>query len=163
MEELRVSGRVLSGSTIALQVLEADASKLRLGQSLRFSSPGSNEEFKGKITGIDSVLDPMTRTLRATGSLSTSQGLRAESSGVATVEINLGSGLSVPEDAVLRTGADDVVYLVKENRLIPRKVKLGPRLNGAYKILDGLSEGDEVSSGSNFLIDSEARIRSVHD
>ena len=162
-EKLRVSARIAYGSGLALQILEADADKIKSGQTISFTSPGSTKDYKGKITSVDSGLDPMSRTVRATASLTNAQGLRSESSGVATVEINLGQGLLLPEDAVIRTGENDIVYLIQGKKLVPTKVRLGVKLAGAYQILEGIKEGDEVSSSANFLIDSEARIRGIHD
>ena len=45
----------------------------------------------------------------------------------------------------------------------PKKIQLGPRVDGGFQVLSGLDAGDEISTGSNFLLDSEARIRGAHD
>ncbi len=162
-EELRVAARVLYGSSIAMQVLEADSSKVKIGQIFTFKSLGAVSEFKGKIAGVDNALDPMTRTVRVTGTLSNAQGLRAESSGLATIQINRGTGLYIPESSLMRTGTEDIVYLVSSSGLTPKKVNVGVKVDSGFEIVSGLNEGDEISSGPNFLLDSEARIRGAHD
>lgn len=165
IEKLAIAARVTSPGSIALQVLEADLSKVKSGQSLEFRTLGSTSGYAGKIASVDSALDPMSRTLRATGNLSSMRGvpLRLEQSGVATVSVDLGEGLAVPEDAILRTGRESLAYVVSGNKISPRAVKLGAKVGNSYQILEGLSEGEEISTGPNFLLDSEARIRGIHD
>ena len=160
-EELSVSARVVNGSSVVLQALEIDARKLRVGQKFVFFSPGYNQKFSGRISSLDSALDPMSRTLRVTGSLNSNSDLKAESSGVARVLIDLGPGILVPSNSVVRTGVDDIVYLIQDNKILPRKVRIGAQLAHGYQILDGIHEGDEISGSANFLIDSEAKIRGL--
>lgn len=165
-ESLTVAARVSSPGTLALQVLEADIPKIKVGQSFEFRTLGSSFSYLGKVTGVDNALDPMTRTLRAAGSLSTparGTSLRLEQSGVAILKVDLGEGLAVPEDAVLRGGRESLVYVVAGQKVLPRAVRLGAKVGDSYQILEGLSAGEEISSGPNFLLDSEARIRGFHD
>ena len=41
----------------------------------------------------------------------------------------------------------------------PREVVLGPRGDGAVQVLEGLEDGDEVVTSSQFLLDSESNLR----
>jgi Cu(I)/Ag(I) efflux system membrane fusion protein len=43
----------------------------------------------------------------------------------------------------------------------PREVMLGADLGDTLEILQGLNEGDQVVASGQFLVDSEARLRSV--
>ena len=43
----------------------------------------------------------------------------------------------------------------------PREVKLGVELGEQLEVVQGLAEGDEVVASGQFLVDSEARLRSV--
>lgn len=163
-EKLSVAARVTSASTIALQVLEADISKIRPGQTFEFHTLGASSIYVGKITGVDNALDPMSRTLRATGLISSRAGdLKLEQSGVAMVSVSLGESIAIPDDALLRTGRENLVYVVLGKKISPRVVKLGAKVGSSYQILEGLHEGEEISTGPNFLLDSEARIRGIHD
>jgi Cu(I)/Ag(I) efflux system membrane fusion protein len=72
--------------------------------------------------------------------------------------------LAVPEAAVLHTGEHDLVFVSDgHGRFSPREVRVGMRGQGAVEIREGLKEGEMVSAGSNFLIDSESRIQGSYD
>jgi multidrug efflux pump subunit AcrA (membrane-fusion protein) len=68
--------------------------------------------------------------------------------------------ITVPAESVIRTGARDIVVVaLGDGRFAPREVVLGPRGNGHIQVLEGLSEGDEVVTSAQFLIDSESNLR----
>ena len=69
------------------------------------------------------------------------------------------TALKVPDDAVLDSGTRKVVFVAKgEGVLEPREVKVGEQGGGAWEILSGLSEGEEIALGASFLVDSESRL-----
>ena len=83
-----------------------------------------------------------------------------------------GSVLAVPKNAVLDTGKRKLVYVEKEKgSYVPREVRLGPEavavVNGTkrkyYVVKEGLSEGMQVVSQANFLIDSQSQITGQAD
>jgi multidrug efflux pump subunit AcrA (membrane-fusion protein) len=68
--------------------------------------------------------------------------------------------ITVPAESVIRTGERDVVVVAIGNgRFAPREVVLGPRGDGFIQVLEGLSDGDEVVTSAQFLIDSESNLR----
>jgi Cu(I)/Ag(I) efflux system membrane fusion protein len=70
--------------------------------------------------------------------------------------------LVVVSEAVIRTGKRAVVIVRKDNGAFePRDVSLGADLGDELEILQGLAEGEQVVASGQFLIDSEARLRSV--
>jgi Cu(I)/Ag(I) efflux system membrane fusion protein len=72
------------------------------------------------------------------------------------------TALKVPDDAVLDSGTRKVVFVAKgEGVLEPREVTLGEQGGGAWEVLSGLSEGEEVALGASFLVDSESRLASA--
>jgi Cu(I)/Ag(I) efflux system membrane fusion protein len=67
--------------------------------------------------------------------------------------------LTVPESAVIDTGADKIVYVETEPGVFEgRKVVLGPRSGELFPVLEGLAPGDKVAKTGAFLIDAESRI-----
>lgn len=67
--------------------------------------------------------------------------------------------LAVPEEAVIDTGREKLVYVEREAGLFEGVVvKLGPRAEGYYAVLEGLLAGDRVAAAGAFLIDAETRL-----
>ena len=48
-----------------------------------------------------------------------------------------------------------------EGRLEPRPVKTGRRGGGFVEVKEGVSEGDEVVTAANFLIDAESNLKAA--
>ncbi len=164
--EINAPGRVLSGGHIAFQVAEADLAALKAGMKFEAQAaalPG--EKLSGKIVSVESILDPMTRTARVNAFLNSSSfgsRLRGESTLMGVIEVPIGKVVAVPEAAVFHTGRDDIVFVkTGASALTPKKVRLGVKADGYYEIKEGLEPGESVSSGPNFLLDSEARVRAA--
>lgn len=67
------------------------------------------------------------------------------------------NALLIPREALIRTGSQDrVVVVLGEGRFKSIEVKVGRYDDSFVEILAGLSEGDEVVSSAQFLIDSES-------
>jgi Cu(I)/Ag(I) efflux system membrane fusion protein len=72
------------------------------------------------------------------------------------------SRLVVPAEAVIRTGTRAVAIVRTDNGSFePREVTLGADLGETLEVVRGLTEGDQVVASGQFLVDSEARLRSV--
>lgn len=160
--EVAVSGRFTSSSSIAFQVYERDLSVIKVGNIVRGSAAITPDiKLMGKITTIDSYVDPTSRTIRVLANLERPfQMARNESSFHGKVVVHVPNVLAIPEDAILHTGERDLVYLFQDDQTLKaHNVKLGIKVNGYYQILEGLKIDDEITSGANFLLDSEAKIR----
>jgi membrane fusion protein, copper/silver efflux system len=67
--------------------------------------------------------------------------------------------LSVPESAVIDTGARKIVYVEAEPGVFEgREVILGARIGDRFPVLHGLSPGEKVAAKGSFLIDAESRL-----
>src|ERR1700730_484126 len=72
------------------------------------------------------------------------------------------SGLSIPQEAVIDSGLQKVVYVeTSEGVFEPRTVEIGTAFGDRVTVLRDLAEGDRVVTAGNFLIDSESRMRST--
>jgi len=146
------------------QVYEYELGLVRPGQTMAITAPSlPGRRFTARVVSIDPVLDPATRTARVRALVSTPLAdLRPESFVDATIEVALGERLAVPEDAVLDTGTQRIVFVIRnEGEFEPRAVQLGRDAQGFYEVLSGLTAGEEVVVAANFLIDSESRFRSA--
>jgi len=159
---LPVSGRALSSQQIAFQVYESDASLIKPGLEFTGTSSMAPEKpLKGHILQVDRLVDPSSRTIQVVGRISGANiSLIAESGFHGEIINTIKNQIVVPEDAVLRAGRRDLVYVFTSNsKLEARKVQLGAKSMREYQILSGLKEGEVISSGPNFLLDSEAKLR----
>ncbi|KAB0579061.1 efflux RND transporter periplasmic adaptor subunit [Ideonella dechloratans] len=146
------------------EVPEAQAVQLKRGQKVSAvlqADPG--QTFTGTMQEILPQVNATTRTLQARfevdnrgGKLVPGMLLRLQVAGPTA------SRLVVPSEAIIRTGTRAVAIVRKDNGAFePREVKLGAELGDQLEVLQGLAEGDQVVASGQFLVDSEARLRSV--
>lgn len=159
-----ISGRVISPARIAFQVYEGDLRYVKPG--LKFVATSSlfpDDDLSGSIVSVDSIADPTSRTVRVVGAIQKGpRGLISETTFSGEVEVPLKGVVTVPESSVLHAGNSDLVYVVQDDGSLKAKaVKLGQKTESYYEVREGLSPGEFVSSGPNFLIDSEAKIRAA--
>ncbi|MHB1687395.1 MAG: efflux RND transporter periplasmic adaptor subunit [Ignavibacteriaceae bacterium] len=71
--------------------------------------------------------------------------------------------ITVPNQAIIHTGTRDVAIIALSNGYFePRNVTLGARGDGGYvQILDGIHEGENIVTSSEFLIDSESNLNAA--
>ena len=73
-----------------------------------------------------------------------------------------GTGIGIPDSAVISTGERNIVFVAKgEGIFEPREVLLGVHVRNLYEIKEGLSEGERVVTGANFLLDSESKLKAA--
>lgn len=156
----------LSNVWVMLDAYESDLGAIRKGDELSFqvaAYPG--REFTGKVTYIDPVLNPDTRTV----------GIRAEavnrnfelkpemfvSANIATKQAAQ-AGLMIPKTAILWTGPRSVVYVQVGTKEAPafemREIELGPRMGDDYLVFSGIEDGEQVVSNGVFAIDAAAQL-----
>lgn len=153
----------LSHIWILADIYENDIQFIKLGQqaSLKVTSL-PDKIFKGTVTFIDYVVNTSTRSTRVRFEFDNS-GYLLKPGMYATVEIdlNLGKQLALPEEALIDTGTRKIVFVEKEKGLYePREVQLGYKADHYYEIISGLKTGESVVTSSQFLLDSESRIKS---
>ena len=145
-----------------LDVYEKDLRAVRRGQPITVTTeayPGRT--FSGRITFIDPVVDPGTRTVRVRTELPNGEGLLKPNMFIrARLSSSAVSGVAVPQSAVLSTGPRTVVWVeVAPNQFEPRDVELGVTDGTQVEILRGVREGEMVAQTGGFLIDSESSLQ----
>ncbi|GHC90277.1 hypothetical protein GCM10007320_38440 [Pseudorhodoferax aquiterrae] len=146
------------------EVPEAQAVRLTRGQKVRaVLQADASQAFGGELKEILPQVSASTRTLQARFEVDNAGGrlmpgmlLRLQVTGPSA------SRLVVPAEAVIRTGTRTVAIVRKDNGAFePRDIQLGADLGDTVEVVTGLADGDRVVASGQFLIDSEARLRSV--
>lgn len=157
----------LSKLWVLLDAYESDLSLLNLGNEISFNVAGLQEEtFKAKITYIDPILNPSTRTASVRAEVNNSgQKLKPEMFVTARIKTNAkasSEGISVPRTSVLWSGKRSVVYVKDPSSEMPafemREVTIGPRMGEMYLIKSGLQVGEEIVTNGVFAIDAAAQL-----
>lgn len=105
--------------------------------------------FRGKITGIDSRVDPVTRSITVRAILPNPEGT-LKAGVLMTVEVlkNEREALVVPENAIVSVGRESFVYVVDPKGEPPkatrRDVVLGARELGVVEVRKGLEVGETI-------------------
>ena len=146
------------------EVPEAQAVRLTRGQKVKaVLQADASQTFSGEMKEILPQVSASTRTLQARFEVDNKGGrlvpgmlLRLQVAGPTA------SRLVVPAEAVIRTGTRAVAIVRKDDGSFePREVTLGADLGETLEVVQGLAEGDQVVASGQFLVDSEARLRSV--
>lgn len=157
----------LSRVWVLFDVYESDMAWAKVGSMVEFtvqSLPGEN--FKGKITFIDPVIDPMTRVAKARVEIANPGGkLKPEMFATGVIQSQLAvkkDKLIVPKSAVLWTGERSVVYEKRTTdagvTFVMREIKLGPLTGDGYVVTEGLEPGTEIAVSGTFSIDAAAQL-----
>jgi Cu(I)/Ag(I) efflux system membrane fusion protein len=149
---------------VVSDIYEQELALVRTGQKAEItldSMPG--KVFVAAIEYVSPILAGETRTAKIRFSLDNPGGaLKPQMFAKVALKVDLGSRLVVPEDALINTGARQLVYVDKgDGYFEPREVGVGVKAEGMAEILSGLQAGEKVASAATFLIDSEARLKGV--
>lgn len=156
---------------VKVEVLSADAVKIRPGTPVHFERWGGNSILSGKVrvvepagfTKISSlgveeqrvfvIVDIIPST---EGEHSLGDGYRLEASFIIWEGKDV---LQVPASTLFRKQDGWAVFVVKNNKALKREVKVGQRTGLAAEILSGLVEGEEVISHPDNSIEDGTRVR----
>lgn len=152
----------LSRVWVSADVYEADVSDVRIGSEAKLTVEGIAEPITAKVAFLAPTIDERTRTRKARFELSNAiDALMPGAFVTVEMELGLGRGLAVRENAVIRTGPRSIVFVVHGTHVVPREVKLGARVGEYYRVQSGLVAGEHVATGAQFLLDSESRLRAT--
>ena len=154
----------LSRVWILGEVYEYELPFVKTGQEAKVSlSYYPGESFAGRITYIYPYLKTETRTNQVRIEVGNPD-LKFKPGMFANLEIHVdyGTKLTVPVDAVLDAGVSKIVFIAKgDGYFEPREVKLGVRGQAMYEVLGGISDGENVVTSANFLVDSESSLKAA--
>jgi len=163
----RING--LSTVWINADVPEAQIAWIKPGSTIEATLPAfPGEIFKGRITALLPDINANTRTLKTRIEVANPQA-RLMPGMYATVSV-VGAArqvvLLVPSEAVIQTGKRTVVVVAEtaqdgKQQFTPTDVETGAEVNGMTEIRSGILVGMKVVVSGQFLIDSEASLKST--
>jgi len=124
----------------------------------------SGRIFEGRLSAVNTIIDPATRNLRLRATLSNPDGLLRPGMfvGVTLVEPTTQTALTVPGTSVLYAPYGDSVFVVEEKKdeasgqkqkvLRQQFIRLGVPLGDFATILDGLKPGETVVTSGVFKL-----------
>lgn len=153
----------LSTVWVDAEVYEADLPLVEVGMPATVSLPyQAGAQFDATVDFIYPYLAGGTRTARIRLVLDNPDGvLKPDMYAEVRLNVSLGRRLVVPAEAVLVSGQSRVVFkdLGADGKLKPVRVRTGQRVDDWLEITAGLSPGDTIVTSGNFLIASEAKLK----
>ena len=149
---------------VLADVQERDLAQVKLGQEARLTIdalPG--KKLAGRVAFISATIGEATRTAKARIELDNAAGiLKPGLYATVTIDVDLGEGIAIPEDAIIDTGERKIVFVSHDGgHFEPRAVEVGISLEGLVQVLSGLKEGESIAETGQFLLDSESRLRAA--
>jgi hypothetical protein len=143
---------------------EYEARAVQPGMTATFTLPYyPGKELTGKVAYVYPTVETDSRTVKVrfdfeNPGLTLKPGMYAD----VFLAVAAGTGVVVPDSAVMDTGTRQIVYVdAGGGRFEPRAVQVGIRNSGRAQILTGLRAGESVVVQCNFLLDSESRLRAA--
>jgi membrane fusion protein (multidrug efflux system) len=161
----------LSPIYVNFSVPQQDVGKVAVGREVRVTSEGTTVgERGGKITAIDSVIDPSTRNIQVQATLANADG-RLKPGMFVNAQVVLGTSsevMALPASAINYAPYGDSVFVVGDVQspsgatyrgVRQQFVKLGPARGDQVAVLSGLEAGSEVVTSGAFKLRNGAAVR----
>jgi len=133
---------------VRLKVPEKMAAWVHEGQEVAVTVEAyADRTFKGKVTRINPSVDQQTRSFEVEALIENhDSALKPGFFAKAVIQSNnVTSALFVPQDALLYVYGVYKVFVIEDNRLKEKEVKLGERAGDEVEITEGLREGERVA------------------
>jgi Cu(I)/Ag(I) efflux system membrane fusion protein len=157
----------LNNVWVTAEVPETQAAWLKPGDRAEVEVPAlPGERFEGQVDYLYPELTQATRTLKVRVVVKNPHRHLRPGMFAATHfrSMTQDPALTVPSEAVIKTGTRSFVIVADDDtHFRPARVRVGAEQGGRSEILEGLALGQNVVASGQFLIDSEANLRSAFD
>lgn len=155
----------LSKVWVYANIYEYELPWIAIGDPVEMSLAGiPGRIFKGHLAYIYPYAEAKTRTIKVRLAFDNAD-LLLKPDMFADVTIQAGKQadmLTIPSEAVVRSGPRNQVFVVRSpGKFEPRTVVLGLNSEGKVAVLKGIEEGERIVTSSQFLLDSESKLREV--
>ncbi|HBF14011.1 MAG TPA: hypothetical protein DDW49_11595 [Deltaproteobacteria bacterium] len=143
-------------------IFENETSLIKPGTKALINFPWNQETWEGIVDGVDTRLDPQTRSAKVRIKISEGPALKPDTLVTVHFEILMGEKLAIPQTSIIDTGTRRIAFVMhQDNRVTPREIHTGLESNDFVEILHGLTEGEKVVSKASFLVDSETQLKGI--
>src|SRR5215218_665130 len=120
--------------------------QLQPGQAVRATSAAYGQRtFEGKVSVIDPRVDPVTRAVRLTAEFpNPDEALKPGMFLSVALTVSARTAVVVPEEAVVGEGLRHLIYVVKDNVVERRVIRIGQRQEARVEIAEGLRPGETI-------------------
>ena len=136
-------------------VYEYEVPYIRLGQPVELQlSYYPGRTWHGKVSYIYPVVDAQSHTVKVRIELPNAElELKPQMFADAQLKVDYGSKVVVPAEAVLDSGNEQIVFVVRDGGMFePRRITMGPQFDNLVVVLSGLKPGEQIVVSGNFLI-----------
>lgn len=145
-----------SALRLEADVPEAIASRTKPGAKLAVTLAALGRELDGVVSEVETVADPVSRTLRVKLDLPATPGLMSGQFGRVAVPVGDRAMLRVPVASVVVRGQLEMVFVVTNNVARMRLVKTGKVSGSGVELVSGLDAGETVvTEGVAGLLDGQ--------
>ncbi len=153
----------ISNIWVYADIYEYELPWIKIGQTVKMTlSYYPGKTFIGRITFIYPYLEKNTRTVKVRLEFDNPE-LILKPDMYANIDIEseiTKAGIAVPTEAIIRSGERNIVVVdLGGGSFEPRNIGLGAESEGYYQILNGLQAGERIVTSSQFLIDSESKLK----
>jgi membrane fusion protein (multidrug efflux system) len=161
-ESLIITLDDLKKIVIDIKVPENYVGILKPGLKAEISSSSFEKSFNGKIETISSRIDPSTRSILSRIIVDNSK-FEIIPGQLMTVKIIYDevNQIGVPESAVTIQGNTAFVYIVNDETVEKKNIKIGKRNFGKVSILSGINEGDIVIAEGVSKVRNKAKVKII--
>ena len=148
-----------------INVPEADATAVKVGQSVTITQPDNSEGVQGKVKVVSPATDPNTTTLQVWVDVpNPGEQLKPGTSvhGVIIAE-EIKAATVVPAAAILpgEEGGTAILVVDANSTVHRRAVRIGVREGNQVQILNGVTPGEEVVVVGGLGLDDKAKVKVV--
>lgn len=147
-------------------VPEAFIGSLQMGSTVKVNVAAyPDRTFEGKVAGIDTRVDPVSRAVAVRAEIANADGLLKPGM-LMTVNLitNQRKILAVQEEAIVPLESKQYVYLVRPEKTAERReIKIGARQPGFVEVLSGLKAGERVVVEGTLKLRPDADVKFAED
>ncbi|MBL8588988.1 MAG: efflux RND transporter periplasmic adaptor subunit [Methylobacteriaceae bacterium] len=150
--------RIVAGGDVELEAEAPDfrLARIREGQKAAILD-AADRRLEGTVRLVSPEIDRASRMGRLRIAVGVDRGLRVGGFARGEIETARRTALAAPASALQTDGEGPYAQLVKDGRIVQRRVKTGLSVDGRVEILDGLVDGDSVVARAGaFLREGDA-------